>query len=90
VNLSTSADGLDIEVVTVRQGKGVAGMNVFDRSARKAIAEGLAAGSMPVLELEAGVEEYRVAPALSWSRNEDGRPVVTDVEVEDVIFDDGA
>jgi hypothetical protein len=90
VDLSTSADGLDVEVVTVRRGKDVEGMNVFDRSARKAIAEGLATGSMPVLELEAGVEEYRVAPALSWSRDDRGRPVVADVEIEEVIFDDDA
>jgi hypothetical protein len=90
VNLSTSAGGLDVEVVTVRQGKDVEGMNVFDRSARKAIAEGLATGSMPILELEAGVEEYRVAPALSWTRDGRGRPVVADVEVEEVLFDDDA
>lgn len=87
ISLEMQAGGVDIEVVTVRQGKSVDEMNSFDRAARKRIAEELATGASVALELEAGVEEYRVAPILGWSRNERGAPTVTDVEIDEVIFD---
>lgn len=86
VNLETSADGLGVEVVTIRSGKSVAERNGFDRGARRQIAEALATGEMAILELDAGVEEYHVVPVLSWS-HDDGTPTVTDVSISEVSFD---
>lgn len=86
VNLETSAAGLDVEVVTIRSGKAVAERNAFDRGARRQIAEALATGETATLELDAGVEEYRVVPVLSWS-HDDGTPTVTDVSISEVSFD---
>ncbi len=87
VNLATGADGLDIEVVAVREGKGVAGTNAFEPGARHTIAERLSTDGLATLRLEAGVEEYDVVPVLSWGRDDRGRPTVTDVEIRDVVFD---
>ncbi|MFB6175615.1 MAG: hypothetical protein ABEI99_00440 [Halobaculum sp.] len=86
VNLETSADGLDVEVVTIRSGKAVAERNAFDRGARRQIAEALATGETAILELDAGVEEYHVVPVLSWS-DDDGTPTVTEVSISEVSFD---
>ena len=87
VNLETGAGGLDIEVVAVREGKSVAGMNAFEPGARQTIAERLAGGALASLRLAAGVEEYDVVPSLSWGRDEQGRTAVTDVAIQDVVFD---
>jgi hypothetical protein len=86
VNLETSADGLDVDVVTIRTGKDAADRNAFERGVRHEITKELATGGTAVLELAAGVEEYHVVPVLSWS-HEDGTPVVTDVEIQEVSFD---
>lgn len=86
VELEMRAGGVDVDVVSVRQGKSVREMNTFDRGTRRQIAEGLATGSDVRLELGDGEEEYRVTPILSWSRADDGEPAVDDVEIEDVLF----
>jgi hypothetical protein len=87
VNLRTSADGLDIEVVAVRRGKSVTGYNDFSGQDRASITETLARGEPAVLSLAAGEESYRVAPILEWGRSDDGRPTVRDVTIEAVVFD---
>lgn len=87
ISLETRAGSVDVDVVTVRQGKDVAELNRFERGARRRVAEELASGAPAVLELEAGVEEYHVSPALTWSRDDQGAPIVTDVEIDEVIFD---
>lgn len=76
----------DVDVVTVRQGKSVREMNAFDRQARKRIAEELAVGTPVTLELGSGVEEYQVAPILTWSRTDHGEPMVAEVEIDEVLF----
>ncbi len=86
VTLEASTGGLAIEVVAVRQGKTVAGMNAFDPETRRQVITGLAGGDTATLRIEAGDEEYRVSPVLSWSRT-NGVPSVTDVTVEEVHFD---
>ncbi|MFC7044930.1 hypothetical protein ACFQH6_05380 [Halobacteriaceae archaeon GCM10025711] len=88
VTMQTSRDGLDVEVVAVRQGKNVEHMNTFEKGARRQLTRHLAGGGLATLSLDDGVEEYRVAPVLSWSRDERGRPVVTDVSIDEVSFDD--
>lgn len=87
VEIEMHAEGIDIEVVAVRQGKSVTGMNSFDRGARKGIAEGMAAGTPAGLELGDGAETYEVSPVLTWSSS-GGDPVVDDVEIEEVLFDE--
>lgn len=87
VNIETSADGLAVEVVAVREGKDVTDANAFERGTRRDVAERLAGGDAATLRLAEGAEEYRVSPVLSWGRDEQGRPTVTDVEITDVIFD---
>jgi hypothetical protein len=86
VGLEMRAGGVDIDVVTVRQGKSVTDMNSFDRGARHRIAEELATGSSVRLELGDGVEAYEVTPILTWSRDSQGDPIVNGVEIEDVLF----
>lgn len=81
VNLETSADGLAVEVVTIRAGP--ADRNAFDASARPQIASALASGETAVLSVADGVEEYDVVPELSW-RAEDGTPTVTEVAIAEV------
>lgn len=90
VTQQTSREGLDIEVVAVRSGKGVGHMNHFDRSARRQVNANLAAGETATLRFTDGGngEEYRVYPVLSWSKDESGRPTVTSVEIDEVILDD--
>lgn len=86
VVLEASTDGLAIDVVAVRQGKSVAGMNAFDPAVRRQVIEGLATGETATLRIEAGEESYQVAPSLSWSRT-NGTPTVTEVAIEEVQFD---
>jgi hypothetical protein len=86
VELEMRAGGVDVDVVTVRQGKSVREMNAFDRQARKRIAEKLAVGTPVTLELGSGVEEYQVAPILTWSRTDHGEPMVAEVEIDEVLF----
>ncbi len=88
VQLRVTGEGLDIEVVTVRSGKGVSGMNEFDRGVRQHLIKGLAKEGSAVLQLEAGVEEYPVVPTLTWSRNDRGMPVVDHVSIEEVVLDE--
>lgn len=88
VQLNVTGSGLDVEVITVRSGKGVAEMNDFDRGVRRALIEGLATGESATLQLDEGVEEYVVTPELTWSRGERGRPTVDAVTIEEVRFGD--
>ena len=87
VTLEATAEGLVVEVVTVRSGKGVAAMNAFEPVVRSRIVTGLATGQTATLEFDAGAEQYRVTPTLAWSRDGDGRPTVVDVSIEEVHFD---
>ncbi len=84
VNLETSADGLAVEVVAVREGKSVRDMNHFDPQARRVVTTSLAEGKPAVLLFDDGAEDYPVEPALSWGRDEAGRPAVTRVRIEAV------
>ncbi|WP_123538753.1 hypothetical protein [Halosimplex salinum] len=87
VRLETSRGGLDFEVVAVRGGKSVSGMNRFDRETRQSINEHLARGGTATLSF--GDEEtYEVGPAIAWRRDDDGAPVVSDVGIPEVLFDD--
>lgn len=90
VRLETSRDGLDVEVVAVREGKSVTGTNRFDRDARRRVNEHLATGGTATLSFGANgdSESYDVAPVCSWGRTDDGTPRVSAVEVHEVIFDD--
>jgi hypothetical protein len=72
VNLETGAEGLEIDVVAVREGKSVADTNAFEPDARQTIAERLARDGLATVRLDDGVESYDVVPALSWGRNERG------------------
>ncbi|MFB6095367.1 MAG: hypothetical protein ABEJ71_02805 [Halodesulfurarchaeum sp.] len=87
VNLRTSSGGLDVDVVAVREGKGVSDLNDFDGPTRARITEALATGETALLTLADGAERYRVVPVLSWGRRADGTPRVTDVEIQEVVFD---
>lgn len=86
VRLTTGGDGLDVEVVAVRRGRAVAGLNSFPPDARRRVAERLAGGETAVLSLAEGAEEYAVRPRLEWTTGDDGRPAVADVTVESVVF----
>lgn len=88
VNLATSADGLEVEVVAVREGKSVRDMNHFDPAARRAVTTQLAAGRPAVLRFDDGAEDYPVEPVLRWGRDESGRPAVTEVRIEAVRLDE--
>lgn len=87
VDLRTSADGLDVDVITIRWGKNTSGMNQFTPEARKTVTEHFAQGEAAVLRLATGDETYRVFPVLSWSRDSSGRPTVTNVAIDDVVFE---
>ncbi|MFB6072950.1 MAG: hypothetical protein ABEJ88_08280 [Halobacterium sp.] len=88
VSLHTGPEGLDVDVVAVRSGKGTEGMNEFGGGARADVAERFAAGETATLELDAGGEAYDVRPDLTWARGSDGTPTVTDVTVRDVVFEE--
>ncbi|WP_415380892.1 hypothetical protein [Halosimplex sp. TS25] len=87
VRLETSRGGLDFEVVAVRGGKSVSGMNRFDRETRQAINEHLARGGTATLSFD-GEEAYEVGPAIAWRRDDDGAPIVSDVGIPEVLVDD--
>ena len=89
VTLQTGTDGLDVDVVAVRRGKSAQEMNRFSRDERQRINVELARGASAVLAFD-GDESYDVAPVLSWTRDGDGRPIVDDVAIDRVIFDDEA
>jgi hypothetical protein len=84
VDLRTGAEGLEVDVVSVRRGKGVTGTNRFDAGARKEITGHLARGETALLALGDGEETYAVVPLLSWDRDAEGRPTVSDVEITEV------
>jgi hypothetical protein len=90
VRMETSRDGLDVDVVAVREGKSARGTNRFDREARRAVNEHLATGGTATLAFgtNGDRETYRVAPVCSWRRSDDGTPRVAEVEVHEVVFDD--
>jgi len=88
VNLRTSVDGLDVEVVAVRQGKSVRDMNRFDSEARLAVTKRLASGDPALLRFDDGAEGYEVEPVIRWERDESGRPTVTAVDIEAVRLDE--
>lgn len=87
VALQTSTDGLDVEVVAVRQGKTVREMNHFDAEARLAVTTRLAAGDPAVLRFDDGAEAYAVDPIIRWERDDAGHPTVTQVDIEAVRLD---
>ena len=87
VALETGPNGLSVDVVAVRRGKGVREANSFDTRARKEINTGLAMGDAAALVFEEGAESYRVRPVLSWTRGDGGRPTVDEVEIAEVILD---
>lgn len=89
VNLQTSTDGLDVDVVAVRQGKNVRAMNHFDSEARLAVTKRLASGEPAVLRFDDGAEGYEVEPVIRWERDESGRPTVTAVDIEAVRLGEG-
>jgi hypothetical protein len=87
VTLHTGPEGLDVEVVAVRSGKGTEEMNRFLDGARAEVAKRFARGETATLEMAAG-ETYDVRGELSWAPGPDGAPTVTDVTVRDVVFED--
>lgn len=87
VRLETRRGGLDFDVVAVRSGKSVSGMNRFDPETRRAVNEHLTRGGTATLSF-GDREAYDVGPAVSWGRNEDGTTTVTDVGIPEVLFDD--
>lgn len=84
VTLRTTGDGLDIDVVTVRQGQGTTDENRFPDDARQRIAAALADGATATLTLQDGAESYDVVPSMSWDRMDDGTPTVGDVTIDAV------
>lgn len=84
VTLRTTGDGLEIKVVTVRQGQGTGAANRFPDDARQRIAAALADGETATLALQDGAESYDVVPTMSWDRTDDGTPTVGDVTIEAV------
>lgn len=87
VTLRTTGDGLDVEVVTVRQGADTAARNRFPGDSRQRVAAALAEGETATLSLQDGAETYPVVPSLSWDRTEDGTPTVGEVTVEEVVLE---
>ena len=88
VTLETSREGLDVDVVAVRRGKSAESMNRFDQAERRTITVRLAKGEAATLQFADGAEAYHVRPVLSWSRSDDDRPIVSEVEIDEVILDD--
>lgn len=87
VTLHTSPDGLDVDVVAVRSGKGTEELNQFADGSRAEVARRFARGDTATLELAAG-ETYDVRGELSWAPGPEGTPTVTDVTIRDVVFED--
>lgn len=88
VSLYTGPDGLDVEVVAVRSGKHTEGMNRFADGARGRVARRFADGETATLELDGGGETYEVRPDLTWARGPDDTPMVTDVTIREVVFEE--
>lgn len=86
VNLRTSPDGIDVEVVAVREGKNVRHTNRFDGETRQQVNTRLASGESATLRFEGG-EEYGVRPVLTWSRDGDAARVSA-VEIDEVVLDE--
>lgn len=86
VTVGTGGEGLQVEVVAVRSGKGTSGQNRFPDDARHRIASALAEDETARLSLQDGAETYPVIPELSWGRTDDGTPTVTEVEISDVVL----
>lgn len=86
VTLETTGEGLAVEVVAVRSGKGTADSNRFPDDARQRVATALADGATARLTLQDGAEAYDVVPHLSWGRDDDGTPTVTEVGIERVVL----
>ena len=86
VALQTGPDGLDVEVIAVRSGKGTEGLNRFEDGARADVARRFAEGDTATLEIEGSEETYEVRPELTWVRGHDGVPTVTDVAIREVVF----
>lgn len=89
VTLETTGEGLAVEVVAVRSGKGTADSNRFPDDARQRVATALADGATARLTLQDGAEAYDVVPRLSWGRDDDGTPTVTEVGIERVVLGEG-
>jgi hypothetical protein len=87
VSLHTGPDGLDVEVVAVRSGKGTEEMNQFADGARGRVARRFAQGETATLELDGG-ETYDVRPDVTWARGSQGAPTVTDVAIREVVFEE--
>jgi hypothetical protein len=87
VTLRTGHDGVDVDVVAVRQGKSVRDTNRFDGDARGRVNVRLADGEPATLRFPDG-ESYPVRPVLSWSRDDRGNPSVSEVEIAEVLLDD--
>ncbi|MFB6198505.1 MAG: hypothetical protein ABEI52_09615, partial [Halobacteriaceae archaeon] len=86
--LHTGPDGLEVDVVAVRSGKGTEHMNEFSDGARAEVTRQFAKGQTATLELDNGDETYDVKPDLTWARGSDGTPTVTDVVIREVIFEE--
>lgn len=86
VNLRTGPEGIDVEVVAVREGKNVRHTNRFDGETRQQVNTRLASGERAALRFEDG-EEYEVAPVLAWSRDGDAARVSA-VEIDEVVLDE--
>lgn len=87
VDLRAGPDGLDVDVIAVRQGKGTAGMNSFAEGDRKAVARHLAQGGTAALRIGDEAVTYDVRPSLEWGRDAEGNPTVTAVEIVEVELD---
>ncbi|UPV99063.1 hypothetical protein M0R88_11050 [Halorussus gelatinilyticus] len=87
VNLRTGPEGIDVEVVAVRQGKTVTQANRFDGGARRQVNTRLASGDVAQLRFDAADETYAVRPVLTWTRDEAGGPTVSAVEIDEVVLD---
>lgn len=87
VDLRTTSGGMAVDVVAIRRGKGTEGSNRFERGDRKAVASRLAGGETATLRVGPG-ERYAVTPELSWARDGEGRPTVSDAEIVAVHLED--
>lgn len=87
VTLDVSGAGLDIDVVTIRRGKDVSGMNAFDPAIRQAVIEGIASGEQATLALATTAESYVVIPDIRWSTTDEGRPYADTVAIDGVVLD---
>lgn len=87
VDMQTGLDGVTVDVVAVREGKSVRDANRFDTDARKRVNTHLGTGGTATLRFAGGAESYPVRPVLSWGRDPDGAPRVTDVDIAEVLLD---